>query len=394
MKVYLIGIGMGTYETLTKKAEDIIKNADILIGAERMTEPFKGLNKAMFTAYKPDEIVRILDNCNGKNAAVLLSGDVGFYSGAKKLIQVLNGYDLELVTGISSLAYFCARLKLPWQEVKPISLHGKNSNAVGYIKRYPRVFMLLSGAEDLRKLTEKLCYYNLGHVVLNIGQRLSYEDEKILTVRAEDIREFDFDKLLVVLAENDCCMDLSMSAIADDEFIRSDVPMTKSEIRTISLARLGLQPDSIVYDIGSGTGSVAVEAALKCIDGRVYAVEKKENAIELIEKNKRKFATDNIEIIAGEAPDVLEALPEPTHIFVGGSGGNIEKIIEYAIINNPRVKIVINVIALNTLSQLINVIDKFKLKADIVCINGAREKLAGNYRLMMGQNPVYIITIN
>ncbi len=391
MKVYLVGTGTGSADCLTERARAVIDNADIVIGAKRMTEGIE--NKIIFNSYNSDEIAGYLSNKKVGSAAVLLSGDVGFYSGAKKLLDTLNGYEVELIPGISSLVYFCARLKMPWEDIRLLSMHGKSCNAINYIKKYKRVFLLLSGSESIRELCKKLCYYNMGNVRLYIGQRLSYPDESITCAKAEDIKDFSFDSLSVVLAENPHPMDLSHSSIPDDEFIRGEVPMTKSEIRCISLAKLGLSENSVLYDIGAGTGSVSVEAALKLTDGKVYAIERNEKALGLIEENKRKFAADNIEIIEGKAPAVLDTLPAPTHVFIGGSGGNMLEIIESCFNKNPTVKIVINAVSLNTLCEVNNIIEQKDFNAEVICVNTARDRMLGSYRLMTGLNPVYVITI-
>lgn len=391
MKIYLVGIGTGSTDFLTERAKAVIDNADIVIGAKRMTEGIE--NKIIFNSHNSDEIAEYLSNKKGGSAAVLLSGDVGFYSGAKRLLDSLNGYEVELIPGISSLVYFCARLKMPWEDVRLLSMHGKGCNAINYIKKYKRVFLLLSGGEGIRELCKKLCYYNMGNVRLYIGQRLSYPDESITCVKAEDITDFSFNSLSVVLAENPQPVDLSCSSIPDDEFIRGEVPMTKSEVRCISLAKLGLSENSVLYDIGAGTGSVSVEAALKLTDGRVYAIEKNEKALELIKENKRKFAADNIETVEGKAPAALDGLPAPTHVFIGGSGGNISEITDSCFNKNPMAKIVINAVSFNTLCEINNIIEQKGFNAEVVCVNIARDRMLGSHRLMTGLNPVYVITI-
>lgn len=383
---------MGTSDTLTAQAREVIENADAVIGAKRMTEGIT--DKQIFISYKPQEIADFLADKSYKTVAVLLSGDVGFYSGAKGLLNVLSGYDTVLLPGISSAVYFCARLKTPWEDVKLLSLHGKSCNAINYIRRFKKVFMLLNGSDSISELCQKLCYYNMGDTILHIGQRLSYRDEKIITAAAREISSFSFDSLCVVLAENPNTVDLSHSSIPDKDFIRGEVPMTKSEVRAVSLAKLCLTDSSVLYDIGSGTGSVAVEAALRLIDGSVYAIEKNETALKLIENNKLKFAADNITVVSGSAPKATEDLPVPTHAFIGGSGGGLADIIDVLLAKNKNIKIVANVIALNSLAELLDIIDKKSLKADIVSLSVARDRMAGAYRLMTSLNPVYIITIN
>lgn len=393
MKIYLIGTGMGNKGTLTERGIELINKADLIIGSKRMTDAAGDANR-IFNAYKADEIARYLKNVNADTVCILLSGDVGFYSGAKKLAEALGDYDLELVPGISSVVYFCSAINMDWQDIKLLSLHGKEENAIMYIKRYKRVFILLSGNEDIKRLCDKLCMYGMGDVILHIGQRLSYEDEKIISVRAGDIKEFNFDSLSVLIAENERAEDNSMRCMGDDEFIRGNAPMTKSEIRTLSIMKLNLKPYSILYDVGAGTGSVSVEASEKLIDGQVFAIEKNEEALNIIEKNKIKFAADNINIVSGAAPRVFEKLPPPTHMFIGGSAGNMESIIDCAIHKNPNVKIVINAIALNTVSEVVSIINKYGFKADIASVTVAKNRRAGGHQLMIGNNPVYIIALN
>ena len=139
-----------------------------------------------------------------------------------------------------------------------------------------------------------------------------YPDMRPLVI--EELAECDFglldvykrQDLAVIYVENpDTCKGMAVHGLPDGEFMRGDVPMTKEEVRSISLSKLRLAKDSVVYDVGAGTGSVAVEAALRVTDGIVYAVEKKEEAIELIEKNQKKMKADNLVIVKGEAPDEM-----------------------------------------------------------------------------------------
>lgn len=391
MKIYLVGIGMGSNGTITEKAKSIIEKADIVIGAKRMTNIC--VCKKIFNSYKPLEIKEYLSNNDYENVVVLLSGDVGFYSGAKKIIECFPKEDIELISGISSVAYFCSKLKMSWDDIKILSLHSNENNIIGYIKRYKKVFAILSNGNDINKICEKLRYYNMGEVIINIGQNLSYDDEKIITLKAEEINNFKFESLAVILVENYNTQDFRFKSISDFEFIRGDVPMTKKEIRTLSISELELDDNAIFYDIGAGTGSISVETALKIIDGKVYAIEQKEKAVNLIEQNKQKFGADNIEIIKGVAPKAFENLPIPTHAFIGGSSGKMRDIINDLFLLNKNIKVVLNVISLNTLSELMGIIKEKSLKYNISCINVANDKNIGNHVIMASQNPVYIIKI-
>ncbi len=184
-----------------------------------------------------------------------------------------------------------------------------------------------------------------------------------------------------------------MGHIADKDFIRGEVPMTKQEVRAVSVAKLNLFEDSVLIDVGAGTGSVGIEAATYLKKGKVFAVERKFEAVELIKQNIEKFGIKNLEIIHGTAPDDL-SIKKFDRMFVGGSGGNLEEIIKYFIkYGDEKSIIVINAIALETLSKVQNIFEKYKIKnAEIVNISVSRGKKIGGYTMMYGENPIYIIS--
>ena len=171
--------------------------------------------------------------------------------------------------------------------------------------------------------------------------------------------------------------------------------MTKLEVRSVSLSRLGLKRDSVVYDIGAGTGSVSVEAALQAADGRVYAIERKGEAAALIRENRRKFAVPNLEVVEGLAPEAFFALPAPTHAFIGGSAGNLRQIVEVLLEKNPQVRVVINAIALETVAEAAALWKELPVTDVAVSqIMASRGRKLGGYELMTGMNPVYVISFS
>ena len=169
--------------------------------------------------------------------------------------------------------------------------------------------------------------------------------------------------------------------------------MTKEEVRTVSLAKLELTKDSVCYDVGAGTGSLSVEMAMRAFDGKVYAVERNPEAVRLIHKNARKFGRDNLHIIEGLAPEALEELEAPTHCFIGGSSGNLKEILELILKKNPAVRLVINCITLETLQEAMDAARTMPLTdVEVVQIMASRSKKLGRYHMMMGENPIYIIS--
>ena len=178
----------------------------------------------------------------------------------------------------------------------------------------------------------------------------------------------------------------------DECFIRGDIPMTKSEVRAVSLSKLDLRKDSVVYDIGAGTGSVSVEAALLAPEGHVYAFEQKEEGCRLICANREKFGITNLTVAAGKAPEILAGYPAPDKVFVGGSGGSLEAILDTVFQKNPAAQVVLNVIALESLCRVTEYFKRRGIEPDITCIQVSRAQVRGGYHMMQGLNPVYIIT--
>lgn len=393
-KISLVGIGMGAEKTLTLEGKKALNEAELLIGAKRMTEAVQKPGQMVLHEYRSEKIVEyIREHPKYRTVAIALSGDVGFYSGAKKLIDQLDG-NVEVICGISSVVYFMSKIGLSWDDAKIVSAHGRNCNLISLIRHNPKVFSILGTEDGVAVLASRLVYYGMGDVTLYVGENLSYENEKIFHDKAANLTEYRGDALSVVTACNEKATPLSaVHGISDGEFLRGKAPMTKEEVRTVSLSKLRLSEDSVCYDVGAGTGSVSVEMALRAWMGQVYAIEKKEDALALLKENKKKFAVDKLVIIPGVAPEAMTELPAPTHAFIGGSSGNMQDIINLLLEKNPKVRIVINCITLETVTEAMNAIRDFGLEdVDIVQLAAARSKSIGRYHMMMGENPIYIIS--
>lgn len=394
--VNLVSIGLGNINTMTLEAKEVFENCDVVIGAGRMLETIKVFDKPSFKSYKPVEILAFIEeHVEYNNIAIAYSGDVGFYSGAKKMIEKLKRYTVNVIPGISSVVYFASKLKISWEDIKLVSMHGRQVNIVNEVLNNKTVFSLLGGNEgSVQSVMKKLYDFGLGNLKVAIGRNLSYEDELIKEGYVKDFIDSDYEGLCVAVFFNENYDSSIYRNINDDEFIREKVPMTKEDIRSLSIIKLGLSEDSVLYDVGAGTGSIAIEAALNLSKGKVYAIEKKEEAVSLINKNKDKFKVDNLSVIPGVAPYALMNLDIPTHAFIGGSSGNLKEIIEVLLYKNPEIKIVINSITLQTLIEAMEVYKEFNFEdMDITQITAAKNKNIAGYNMMMGQNPIYIITL-
>ena len=393
-QITLLGIGMGSEETLTIEGKKALEEAELLIGARRIADSVKMPHHTVIYEYDSEKILKcIKEHGQYEHIVIALSGDVGFYSGAKKLLQGL-GKNTRVICGISSVVYFMAKAGLSWDDAKIVSAHGRSCNLVSLIRHNKKVFSILGTKDGVSALAKKLVYYGMGEVLLYVGENLSYEEETVFVKPAKELVSYEGDALCVVCAYNEKAEPFfSTHGIKDECFIRGKAPMTKEEVRSVSLMKLGLSEDSVCYDVGAGTGSVAVEMALRAHQGRVYAIEKKEDALALILENKKKFAADNLEIVGGCAPEAMNELPAPTHAFIGGSSGNLKDIIRLLLEKNQEVKIVINCITLETVGEAMEAIREFGFQErDIVQLSVSRSKEVGRYHMMMGENPIYIFT--
>lgn len=398
-KVYLIGIGMGGSRQLTEEAQAAIGECGCMIGAARMLGAVPDFGGETVAEYRPKAAVQwLLEHSEHKKSAVLLSGDVGFYSGAKKLEEALEeaGWkppQIIRIPGISTVVYLASKLHLSWEDVKLVSLHGRRQNFLYTVAHNEKTFLLLGQKDSGRMVREKLLYYGLDEVIVHVGKRLSYPDEEIFTKKAGELEAEDLEGLCGTLIVNPHPDTRVCRHLRDEEFLRGKVPMTKEEVRTLALAKLELTEDAVLYDIGAGTGSVSVEAALQSGKIRVCAVEKNPEGIGLIRENCRRFCTDQVEILEGTAPKQLEELEPPTHVFIGGSSGKLREILEAVYRKNKNVRIVLTAISLDTLREVMEAVEEGLLEEpEIVQIMAARSRKLGRHHMMTGQNPIYLIS--
>lgn len=319
------------------------------------------------------------------------SGHVGFYSGAGKLLGKIDrsSFDVDVKCGVSSVAYLCSRMNIPWQDVFLMSAHGRHANVPGEVRGHGKVFTLLDRDNGVRELCSQLEEYGLRDVMVTVGQDLSYENEVIVTGRPGEIKEMEFRGLCAALVQNEG-HDASCSiGMPDEEFVRGDAPMTKSEVKALIVSKLRLNDESVVYDVGAGTGSVLVEMARVAVGGTVYAMEKDERTLSLIKLNRKKFGTLNVISVRGTAPDAMIDLPRPSNAFIGGSSGNMREIIRSILDKSPAARIVISAIALETVGEIMDCIRDLDLEEETINMSVSRSRKIGGYHLMTAQNPAH-----
>lgn len=403
IRISLIGRGMGDRNGLTIEAAGALDSSEIVFGAKRLVADIS--NKEVYPYYLAKDIIPVIKE-RQMDTAVLFSGDTGFYSGSKKLYDALTGEienkelnaEIKIYPGISSIVSLAAHFAISWEDAAIFSIHGKGDvstwghKLTSLIKTSKKVFTIFSGINDVTELGELMEKSRLDDCRILIGCNMSYEDEKYRSVYPRELKALKGEGLYAafIINENpDTC--ILTHGLRDDELIRGKAPMTKEEVREVSISKLGLKKNSIVYDIGSGTGSIAAEIARLDPDTEVYAIECNEDALALISQNKERYSLGNITIIKGMAPDAISALPMPTHAFIGGSKGRLKEIIRELLLKNPKIHIVINAVSLETLRVLTEIENEFEVENfDIVSMQIARSRHIGGYNMMHGENPIWI----
>lgn len=393
--VTLIGMGSGSWEALSAQAQDAVRRAGLVFGAKRLLAGLPPECTArQFALYQPADILETLAQAPGQDAAVLYSGDTGFYSGASGLLTPLRalGIPARVYPGVSSIQLLAAALGRPWQGWNLVSAHGRTCDPVAECMQGRPTFFLTGGSEDPATLCAQLAAEGFGDVQAVVGQCLGTPEEKLFRGSVKELAAGRFNSLSVLLVEAAEVLPRRAPGLPDEAFERGDIPMTKQEVRAAVLAKLAVRPEDILWDVGAGTGSVSVELALAAPRGRVYAVECRPEGCALIKANREKFRTRNLVLVEGLAPAALSDLPAPDAVFIGGSRGSLAAIVDAALEKNPDARICVSAIALETLSAAVAALTAKGRTVQVSQIAVSRAKAVGGLHLMMAQNPIYLIT--
>lgn len=411
-KVTIIGAGPGNPDLLSRAALDAIDIADVVIGAHRAlagidVPPDVVRCELVKTA---DIVAALTDAASWQRAVVVMTGDVGLFSGARRLVEALSGdaqVDVRVIPGISSASYLAARLARPWQDWRFASAHGVACDIVAEAERAGELFLVTSGGEDPSRLSGELVQAGFGDARVTVAERLSYPDERITCATASEIAGQTFDDLNVMLIDfaggagspagasraASSRWPYASSGIPDELFIRGDVPMTKQEVRAVALAKLRLTATDTVWDVGAGTGSVSIEAALVARAGSVWAVERNAAGVRLIRENADAFGCGNVHAVPGVAPEALVKLPVPDAVFVGGSAGELPSIVEAALEKNSQVRLCVPCVTVETLTEACALLSGSRFKGFEACqVSAARAEAVGSHHLMKAQNPVFLVS--
>jgi len=403
-KVDIIGVSPYGVSCLIPKARRLIKRADILFGGQRLLDQFAFASADKIAlGHNLQEILNtIRQNLGKKRMVVLASGDPNLYGIADYLISRLGKDAVEIIPNISSMQVAFALIKETWEDVFFFSVHGRNPDSLAeVISAHQKIGVFTDESFTPARIAGILLENGLTDYTAYICQDLGSSRQKILCSRIEELSRTNCSPLNVMILLRDpgekqaFNLNLRKLGIPDEDFFQrkpQDGLITKQEIRLVTLGKMSLHDNSLVWDIGAGSGAVSIEASRIAGQGRVIAIEKNEADVGIIKKNMHKFGRNNITIVHRRAPEGLDELPSPSSIFIGGSDGEMEAILQVACRRLQKGgKIVVNAATLETLQAVQNGLKKNGFIYEITQINISRSKdLRGLIRLEP-LNPVFII---
>ncbi|WP_339170892.1 precorrin-6y C5,15-methyltransferase (decarboxylating) subunit CbiE [Anoxybacillus sp. FSL W8-1294] len=392
-RMKLIGIGADGAASLPTLYKQWIDESERLVGGERQL--------SFFPYYRGEKIV-IRNNLTSllatlisepKKTVILASGDPMFYGIGSYLAKKVP---IEVYPSVSSLQWAFAKMGESWHDAYIVSLHGRMMKGLAQrIDGKEKVAVLTDDTNDPRAIASYLLSYGMTEYEAFVGENLGGENERCRLLTLEEMKDASFAPLNIVILRRTNKGPSWTFGINDEEFWQRKPEkglITKKEVRVLSLQSLRLHEKSVVWDIGTCTGSVAIEAAKIAREGAVFAIEKNVYDIEICQKNMKKFRTD-FTLVHGRAPEHLEQFPDPDAVFIGGTSGSLQDIIAECCTRLKKGgRIVINAVTVETLYEAVDALRSHGYAADILLAQVSRSKPILQLTRFEALNPIYIIS--
>lgn len=394
--IYLVGAGMAGWEGFSTKALEIIDSAEVLIGHQRHLDLFPGFKGTRMVLGDLAELLTFLKETD-QRVVLLASGDPTFFGISRFLLRNLPKERLEIFTNVTSMQYAFSRIKEPWDDAIFVSVHGRGMNmALDKIIASEKACVLTDKINTPAAIARELLSRGAEGYEAWLCEDLGLPGE---TFTRTDLRGLlastpsELNILILIKTYEPNLIRYPLIGIDDDQFQTSKKLITKQEVRAVTLAKLQLQDDLVLWDIGAGSGSVSIEASNLMPHGRIFALERNPQCVGFMNENLKKFVAHNVRLIEIEAPEGLEDLPDPDRVFIGGAGGNLEEIIDAIGTRlKPEGLIVINAVTLETLTKAVEYLEDQGFVVEATCINVSRTRKLTEYKMFEALNPVYIIS--
>jgi precorrin-6B C5,15-methyltransferase / cobalt-precorrin-6B C5,C15-methyltransferase len=394
LSIKLIGIGDNGKASLLPIYLDWIEQCEMLVGGERHLQFFPEFHgEKVVIKGALSELIERLKN-EEKTIVILASGDPLFYGIGSYAAKKLEG--IEIYPHLSSVQLAFARFGDGWHDAYVTSVHGRSMKGLAQrIDGRDKIALLTDDTNTPNAIAKYLLHFGMDEYRAFVAENLGGSGEKIGWYSLEEMAEATFSPLNVVILQKQQNGPRWSHGIDDEQFIQRKPDkglITKKEVRVLSLANLKLQADSIVWDIGTCTGSIAIEAARIARLGEVYAIEKNEGDLENCHQNMVKFRTD-ITAVLGRAPQGLEQFPDPNAIFIGGTGGEMKELLHLCCLRlQEDGSIVLNAATIETLYEANKAFAEEGFDTQITLLHVSRSKPILDMNRFEGLNPVYIIT--
>lgn len=389
----MIGIGDNGAEGLLPEYIQWIEECDLLVGGERHLAFFPDFAKEK-RVIKGGLSALAADLAEEKrNVVLLVSGDPLFYGLGGYLAKKLP---LEIYPYMSSVQLAFSRMKESWQDAYITSLHGRSIQGFAQkIDGRGKIAVLTDETNSPNAIASYLKRFNMTEYSAFVAENLEGENERCRFFTLDEMEHAEFSPLNVVILKQHTAIERSSIGIADDQFIQRKPDkglITKREIRTLCLQELALKETSTVWDIGTCTGSVAIEAAKIARLGAVYAIEKNEGDLENCLENQLLHRADFTAVL-GKAPDRLDEFPDPDAIFIGGNGGSMEKLLALCVERvKPGGRVVMNIATIENLAEAMQHFKNLGCEVSILQAQLARSKPILHLTRFEPLNPIFIVT--
>ncbi len=431
---------------------DIILASQRLSEVFRGYDEFEAVKEAVKVINNVDETIEYMKSAISGSQSVtisfLASGDPLFFGIGRRIVKEFGRDMVELSPDLSSVQVAFARIREPWDDAFLMSIHGgpdpKKRRMPAYkvkdipylLELHDKIAVLTDRVNDPSGISKEILKSSVGTgSTIYVCERLGYAEEKVIAGTPEEIagRTFSDPNVVIIIREKDSSLPFPLngpapggSASAENPSSKNDSGqaamaetqpecslasesissfglteidihhsrglITKDEIRAVTIHKLRLPEKGVLWDIGAGSGSVSVEAARLCPGLDIFAIEKEEEQIDNIRTNCRRFRVQNVKAHYGKAPEALEGLPSPRRVFIGGSGGRLDEIIDLIGRTMPAGIVVLNAATLETLHEAIASLDKNGFEVGISEVSVSRSKTVAGKRHLTALNPVFIIT--
>ncbi|MDO4155890.1 MAG: precorrin-6y C5,15-methyltransferase (decarboxylating) subunit CbiE [Oscillospiraceae bacterium] len=392
--LWLVGGGSGEPDYLLPAAKKILEQADCVIASQRFGK-LLSIKKFLPLVNLSDLLEQLPILLEKESIAILVSGDPLLYSFYHTVKNRYPDWQMDVIPGISSLQLLGAKFGLSMEQAYICSLHGKPYTAGSIacaVTQHSLTFFFCSAKDGVREIAKALCFYGLEDMTLFVGADLTHETEQLWQGPPKQFCEMKNPPLCVVAVSNPHPKQIGNTVLLPDAaFLRNGVPMTKEEVRAVILSKLQLQPDSVVWDIGAGTGSVSISCAKCCPFGMVYAIEYQTSALDILKKNCAYLQAENVVVLAGRAEQVIATLPTPDCIFIGGSGGACSELLQQIQALPKVVRLVISSVTLETQAELTILLQNMP-QLEVVQVAVGRSKIVGKYHVLENNHPVMLFS--